>query len=246
MEDKEKKSKNPKNHKKPLKSDKSKDKLNDNPDKQNDNEKMINKITLECLMNDTLYEKYVNRDTQKKRESDQEFLEDLSFYNKRIVNLTRELLKSITDQEYRSQYRDRKFDYLRDMLSIYSRNLIEYFKHEDTRDIIQEEINKADLTSTKSTNPSFTESDLKINPGNLKTILESDLENLTETIDKRFAHQKADKYDWNRFVVKRTTDEAPNGINSTKNIIIPQITEIDLKNPELKTKGIREKKKKSV
>ena len=245
MEDKEKKSKNPKNHKKPLKSDKSKDRLNDNPDKQNDNEKMINKITLECLMNDTLYEKYVNRNTQKKRESDQEFLEDLSFYNKRIVNLTRELLKSMTDQEYNSQYRDRKFDYLRNMLSIYSRNLIEYFKHEDTRDIIQEEINKADLTPTNPLS-SISKSDLKINPGNLKTILESDLENLTETIDKRFVQHKPDKYDWQRFVVKRTTDEAPNGINFTKNIIIPQITEIDLKNPELKTKGIREKKKKSV
>lgn len=235
MEDKEKKSKKPK---KPLKSDKSKDKASDN-------EKMINKITLECLMNDTLYEKYVNQDTQKKRESDKEFLDDLNFYNKRIVNLTRELLKSMTDQEYRSQYRDQKFDYLRDMLSLYSRNLIEYFKHEDTRDIIQEEISKADLTPT---NPltSISKSDLKINPGNLKTILESDLENLTESVDKRFAQQKADKYDWNRFVVKRTTDEVPNGINSSKNIIIPQITEIDLKNPELKTKGIREKKKKPL
>ena len=242
MEDKEKKSKKPK---KPLKSDKSKDKLNDNPVKQNDNEKMINKITLECLMNDTLYEKYVNRDIEKKRESDQEFLDDLSFYNKRIVNLTRELLKSMTDQEHRSQYRDQKFDYLRDMLSLYSRNLIEYFKHEDTRDIIQEEINKADLTPSNPLS-SVSKSDLKINPGNLKTILESDLENLTETVDKRFVQQKADKYDWNRFVVKRTTDETSNGINSTKNIIIPQITEIDLKKPELKTKGIREKKKKSV
>ena len=30
------------------------------------------------------------------------------------------------------------------------------------------------------------------------------------------------------------------------NIILPHITEIDLKNPELKTKGIREKKKKLV
>ena len=241
MEDKEKKSKN---SKKPLKSDKSKDKLNDNPDKQNDNEKMINKITLECLMNDTLYEKYVNRNTEKKRESDQEFLEDLSFYNKRIVNLTRELLKSMTDQEYNSQYRDRKFDYLRDMLSIYSRNLIEYFKHEDTRDIIQEEINKADLTPTNPLS-SISKSDLKINPGNLKTILESDLENLMESVDINLLKSKADKYDWDRFVVKRTTDDASNAIPS-KNIIIPQITEIDLKNPELKTKGIREKKKKSV
>lgn len=237
MEDKRKKQKKYEkllNPEKPLKSDKS-----------SDNEKMINKITLECLMNDTIYDKYVNRDTEKKRESDQEFLEDLNFYNKRIVNLTRELLKSMTDQEYHSQYRDQKFDYLRDMLSLYSRNLIEYFKHEDTRDIIQEEINKADLTPTKSRNPSFTESDLKINPGNLKTILESDLENLTETIDKRFAQQKADKYDWNQFVVKRTTDET-NNTNPTKNIIIPKITEIDLKNPVLKTKGIRVKKKKSV
>lgn len=229
MEDKEKK---PKKCKKPI--------------KQNDNEKMINKITLECLMNDTLYNKYVNRDTEKKRESDQEFLEDLSFYNKRIINLTRELLKSIIDREYRTQYRDQKFDYLRDMLSVYSRNLIEYFKHEDTRDIIQEEINKADLTPSNRSNYSLTESDLKMNPGNLKTILESDLENLTESVDKRFAQQKKDKYDWNQFVVKRTTDEALNAINPTKNIIIPQITEIDLKNPELKTKGIREKKKKSV
>ena len=230
--------------KKPKKSKKY-DKPNDKPnDKPSDNEKMINKITLECLMNDTLYEKYVNQDTEKKRESDREFLEDLSFYNKRITNLTRELLKVMTDQEYRSQYRDRKFDYLRDMLSIYSRNLIEYFKHEDTRDIIQEEINKAVLTPSNPSNFCKPNPEIKINPGNLKTILESDLENLTETIDKRFAQQKADKYDWNRFVVKRTTDEAPNGINPTKNIIIPQITEIDLKNPELKTKGIREKKKK--
>ena len=239
MDDKEKKSKK---SKKPEKTDKSIDKSNVIAC---DNEKMINKITLECLMNDTLYEKYVNQDTQKKRESNQEFLEDLSFYNKRIVNLTRELLKSMTDQEHRSQYRDQKFDYLRDMLSLYSRNLIEYFKHEDTRDIIQEEINKADLTPSNPVS-SISESDLKINPGNLKTILESDLENLTESIDKRFVQHKPDKYDWNQFVVKRTTDQAPNGINPAKNIIIPQITEIDLKNPELKTKGIREKKKKSV
>lgn len=237
MEDKEKKPK----QKKSKQLDKSIDKPNYRLEKPTEDEKMINKITLECLMNDTLYEKYVNKNIEKKRENDREFLEDLTFYNKRIVNLTRELLKIEIDREYRSQYRDQKFDYLRDMLSLYSRNLIEYFKHEDTRDIIQEEINKADLTPTNcyKSNP-----EIKMNLGNLKTILESDLENLMETVDINLVKSKADKYNWDRFIVKRTSNDISNGINLENNIIIPQITEIDLKKPELKTKGIREKKKK--
>ena len=53
--------------------------------------------------------------------------------------------------------------------------------------------------------------------------------------------QKADKYNWDQFVVKRTQPDVSNPAN---NIILPHITEIDLKNPELKTKGLREKKKK--
>ena len=231
--------------KKPKKSIKSEKKINQlaiQSEKQSANEKIINKITLECLMNDALYEKYVNKNFKKQKEDDRELLEDLGFYSKRITNLTRELLKVATDPDYKSQYRDEKYNYLRDIISVYSQSLIEHFKHEDMKDIIQEQINKADLTPT---NPNSTSSnpELKINPGNLKTILESDLENLMENIDKNLAQQKADKYNWDKFVVKRVQADISNPAN---NIILPHITEIDLKNPELKTKGLREKKKKPL
>lgn len=219
-----------KNGKKSKKSEKSND---------NDNDKIVNKITLECLMNETLYEKYVNKNFKKQKETDQEFIEDLNFYNKRITNLTRELLKVETDPGHKSIYSDPKYNYLRDIMLVYSQSLIQHFKHEDTKDIIQEQINSADLTPS---NPySSSNQELKINPGNLKTIMESDLENLMKIVDKKFAQQKADKYNWDQFVVKRTQPDVSNPAN---NIILPHITEIDLKNPELKTKGLREKKKK--
>jgi hypothetical protein len=94
-------------------------------EEEDDSESIINQITLDCLLNKTQYEKYLQRNLTKSINKN-----DKKFYRKRICNLTKELFKE------ENTISSPDINYVFDN---YLRLCINYFKVLDRSDIIQEE-----------------------------------------------------------------------------------------------------------
>ena len=95
----------------------------------------VDNITLEYLMNPTLYDKYVK--TPAIIANNKEQTENLRFYKKRILNLTKQMLKGeVIDNT------------LHECFIEYTNTMITYLQFIDKRDIIQE-----DYHNVKSTKP---------------------------------------------------------------------------------------------
>lgn len=90
----------------------------------------INNITLQYLLNPLLYDKL----THKSNTNSIEFINDQEFYKKRIINLTKQMLKNKFENED-----------LKNLFEMYIKNLIIYFKEIDTKDILQKTYNNLEL-----------------------------------------------------------------------------------------------------
>ena len=165
----------------------------------------VNKVTLEYLMNPQHYGKYVNDKTDENKQNREE---DKKFYKKRIISLTKEMLKN-------------KFpnDELKKRLEDYLDSLIEYFKMIDKKDIIQADYNDMDKELEEQKYNGFPVQN-NIQEGN-ELIYNNKIEK-TITMDN--------------FVTKKT-------IKKNEKHILPVKKDINLKNPELRKKGIKKKKK---
>ena len=134
---------------------------------------------------------------------------DKKFYRKRILNLTRELLLK-KDDNYNEINPDIKFSF-----DNYVKTCIQYFKIIDNNDIIQEQY--------KDFNASLDNvDDLNANNNNY----------YDKEKDKLFMRSIKMPNGLERFV-KITTTKKP------EEIILPKIKEIDLKEPNLRIKGIQ-------
>ena len=100
----------------------------------NDDE-YINSITLEYLLNPTLYTKI----SEQKNNSDHLIFKDIKFYKKRICQITKDMCKG---------------EYINDNLKIlflnYASTIIYYLKQTDAKDIYQQDY--SDLTEKLSSN----------------------------------------------------------------------------------------------
>ena len=114
----------------------------------NDN-KYINNITLECLLNPNLYNKIYN---DKKSESPDKS-NDILFYRKRICQLTKDMCKG----EYNNTV-------LQNIFMNYATSLVYYFKQEDFKDIYQKEYefleNKSDFDLSTNNTHDYQELDI--------------------------------------------------------------------------------------
>ena len=99
-----------------------------------ENETTINQITLDCLLNRSQYERYLSRQLLNKISQ-----KDRSFYRKRAVNLTKELLKGHEDVFVSP---DVKYAF-----ECYIKTCVRYFKTVDKSDLIQEEYQTLRLDS---------------------------------------------------------------------------------------------------
>jgi len=90
----------------------------------------LNKVTLEYLLNPYLYEKI----SKKNINLDEELLNEILFYRKRITHLTKEMSKG--------NYINDNF---KKLFFNYSATLIYYFKQIDEKDILQEEYENLEL-----------------------------------------------------------------------------------------------------
>ena len=166
--------------------------------------RIINQITLDCLLNKEQYSKYLNSTMNKTLHSNKR---DRKFYKKRILQLTKDLLSSETDATMDITY---AFDH-------FTRTCISYFKMMDKTDILQTDYSEFNITPNTAIAPEDTT--LTFEDTSMSFMRTVKVNNIT-----------MDKF------VKRTSTAPP------KTQIVPIQREVNLKDPELRNKGIRKKK----
>jgi hypothetical protein len=185
----------------------------DNNDMDNNNiynnrndDSNINNITLEYLMNPQHYGKYVNTKSGEKTETRNK---DKKFYRKRIIFLTKQMLKGeFPNDELKKNFEE------------YLDSLIEHFQIIDKQDIIQADYSNMNNTTKNITdidetyilsNSNMSNNDLMFNNSSKKMVT---MDNFVTKTNKKHTHP-----------------------------ILPVKKNIDLKNPNLRNKGIKKKKK---
>lgn len=198
-----------------------------------DSKSYIDKITVEFLSGKNRYSKLnkSNRDLNK---------DDISFYRKRIVNTTRELIKKITDPSY-NEHNDNSTiidnNSVQDEFKNYIETLIYTFKQDDMKDMINNHNgfdNNIARNIINSDNSNCDNSNCDINDSDM-------LLTTTDNIDKNLFNKPINiknRYDWSNFC---TIDKKP---IETKPM--PKIAEFNLKNPDLRNKGIKNKKSRDI
>ena len=165
---------------------------------------LINKITLDYLLNTEQYSKYKNTQEKEKHVNKK----DKKFYRKRIFNLFKELLTTSKPPENLSP----------DVIYIFDNFLnasIQYFQTLDKSDILQEDYKFIHDISNNDMSNIFVENDQSIESANKLVMRSIQINTL------------------NNFVTKKAS--------KTKLLILPKQREINLNDPELKTKGIPKK-----
>ena len=178
--------------------------MTDEEDEDTTATRIINQITLDCLLNKEQYSKYLNSNMNKTLHSNKK---DRKFYKKRILQLTKDLLSSETDATMDIMY---AFDN-------FTRTCISYFKMMDKTDILQTDYSDFIVPDMGT-----------INPEDTTLTFEDTSMSFMRTV-------KVDNITMDKFV-KRTSTAPP------KTQIVPLQREVNLKDPELRNKGIRKKK----
>ena len=111
----------------------------DTTDNNNIDEKIINQITLECLINKEMYKKYLSSNHANTTINNKK---DRKFYRKRILQLTRDILLNDPSVKVTN---DIQF-----VFENYVNHCIQYFKMVDRVDLIQEDYHIEDYIQDKS------------------------------------------------------------------------------------------------
>jgi hypothetical protein len=135
--------------------------------------------------------------------------EDLKFYRKRIFNLFKDIISNNPPKDLSP---DVSYSY-----DTFIKSSIHYFKVHDNNDLLQEEYNDLNMIIEENNNNEEIPENLEINNETNKLMMRSikmDIPTLDKYV-KRISHKKEEK------------------------IIFPKSREVDIKNPELKIKGIK-------
>ena len=145
---------------------------------------------------------------------------DIKFYRKRITSLTKEMLKGdIPDNTY-----------IKHIYETYVNELIKYFKMIDTRDIIQKQYEEEQEDKTLDT---ILEEELEVIDNKKEIIISS------SSINNCMMRKIPNIPSLDNFVIK-LNDE------SKETRIIPVILDVNLKEPSLKKKGVKDKIKREL
>ena len=165
---------------------------------------LINKITLDYLLNTEQYSKYKNTQEKEKHVNKK----DKKFYKKRIFNLFKELLTTSKPPENLSPDVIYTFDN-------FLNTSRQYFQTLDKSDILQEDYKFIDDISNNDMSNIVVENGQSIESANKLVMRSIQINTL------------------NNFVTKKAS--------KPKLMILPKQREINLNDPELKTKGIPKK-----
>ena len=170
-----------------------------------------------------LYQQILKKQDSVKSQNKTLIKEDIKFYRKRITSITKEMLKNTyPNKEVRAIYEN------------YVEGLINYFKIQDTADIIQKQYGDTKNTLEEN-NDNIVEENTSDRKSNNITDIESN--NITE-LNERLIRKIPSVPNLDNFVIKQNQE------NEQDKRIIPLILEVNLKDPSLKKKGVREKKNK--
>jgi len=179
-------------------------------------DEFINQVTLNCLMNKDQYNKYIKNNTIKLPNSVNK--KDKKFYKKRIYNIIKQLLSS---QE--TEIEPRLFTDVQKSFDNFVNICIHSLKVIDKTDIIQDDYK--DIAESIVLNLDM---NTELNDDDIKTKDEADLL-LVRSI--KIANPSLDNF------VKKKYTKAP------QQIVMPQQKDINLRDPNLKIKGIKDKEK---
>ena len=200
--------------------------------------KYINNVTLECLLNPSLYEKIYNDN----KNTQEDITKDILFYRKRLIQLTRNMAKG----EYNNSN-------LKHIFITYATSLIYYLKQEDLKDICQKdyiEINDCnkkfnDLQDNKETifsNINLDDADsLLINiPKNNNNSLDSFVKKINVNLEQTFLPKKRE-ININDPKLKYKGLKNKSSYSIDDNIKEKNIKTNNIKGKNIKEKNIKEK-----
>ena len=145
--------------------------------------------------------------------------ENIKFYKKRIVSLFKDFLKDDEPSNCSSE--------LKRIYELFVNNSIHYFETVDKQDIIQKE----HITTNEENNN--TEYNNILDMDTIQTLIGDTIEDANSIMMRKTVEIPS----LNNYVIQKTE---PNNSDNVKKII-PLKLDIDLKNPILKTKGVRPK-----
>ena len=181
-------------------------------------EQFDTKLASLTYLTNPLYQQIIKQQKEIKSASNKS---DIKFYRKRITSLTKDMLKGeIPDNSY-----------IKSIYETYVSGLIKYFKMVDTSDIIQKQYNNEVIQNTAE----------HVSKENIESNMEDDISTIKEvSIDK------ADDLLMRRISGPSTLDNFVIKVDNTNpdTRIIPVILDVDLKEPSLKKKGVKDKVKK--
>lgn len=177
----------------------------------------VDLLTLEYLSNNSFYNK-INRQSKLVSKNERKF------YRKRIINETKKMLKNEFDN-----------DKLKDIFNTYIFSLINHFKTIDTNDLIQ----KCYDSSDNEVLDLNTDLDFKGNDGDDENDTDISNRNPNKSMDYLFGKEQKKSITLDNFIIKTNN-------KGKKDNEFPEKKEINLNGPELKNKGIKNKKKKTV
>lgn len=179
----------------------------------------VDLLTLEYFSNNMIYNKINKKPTSVSRC-------ERKFYRKRIVNETKRMLKNEFDN-----------DKLKDIFNTYIFSLINHFKTVDTHDLIQKCYDNSNNTIEKYNLDLGVDLDIKGTDGDDENDNTKIHRNLNS--DYLFGKEQKKTITLDNFIIKTS-------MKNKKDIEFPEKKLINLNEPELKTKGIKDKKNKTI
>ncbi len=181
-------------------------------------EEFDTKIASLTYLTNPLYQQIIKQQKEKENKTTTN-KSDIKFYRKRITSLTKEMLKGDIPEN----------SYIKHIYETYVNELIKYFKMIDTSDIIQKQYEEEQEAKTDT----------------LETILEEELEIIdnkkeitinSSSMNNCMMRKIQNIPSLDNFVIK-LNDE------TKETRIIPVILDVNLKEPSLKKKGVKDKNK---
>ena len=207
----------------------------------------VDHVTLDLMVNQPQYERYLRN---KEADLSGKYEKAKRFYKKRIVEMTRELLKGGTVNDI----------FVLQAFEAFAKSCITYFRNKDKNDTLQEEhmaecvaigylppiaetehesANLDDEDNGDANNDNANNGDA--NNDNANNYALTDLSKRKLEIMMSFDKHKVAVPTLDTFVIKTT----PTVVNHAHGASIPQLKEINLDDPKFKTKDIKPKPSKS-
>ena len=198
----------------------------------------VDHVTLDLMVNQPQYERYLRN---KEADLSGKYEKAKRFYKKRIVEMTRELLKGETVNDI----------FVLQAFEAFAKSCITYFRNKDKNDTLQEEhmaecIAIGYLPPIAETEPESANLDDEYND-ECDSIQDPELADSSKRkleIMMSFDKHKVAVPTLDTFVIK-TTPVVNNNVNHNHGASIPQLKEINLDDPKFKTKDIKPKPSKS-